>query len=332
MSNWLSKLLHGLRAAPLADGTPLAKPAEPPTITWQVIGASVRGASHERSGLPNQDAIDWWPRQPSRTPVILAIADGHGSAKSFRSDRGARLAVDTALSCFRELLVGIEGDEFSSLLNRSFDEPLPRVIERCWKAAVASDLAEHPLLVDELSEVENRLGKAARQSIDESPVLAYGTTLLAALVHSTFLACLQLGDGDILVVDSQGQVMRPIEDDPRLFANETTSLAAQDAWRDFRASFQSINDRPPALVLLATDGYSNSFGTAAGFEAVGPDLLDLLRAEGVEHVRDQLPGWLEQASREGSGDDVTVGLVLPGESHCSAHSGATEGDRVKPTE
>ncbi len=332
MGNWLSKLFGGLKAASPREVEPPVESGDAAAIPWQVIGASIRGASHERSGLPNQDAIGWWPNQPSCLPLILAVADGHGSAKSFRSDRGARLAVDTALSCFRELLGGSEGQEFASLVKRSFEELLPREIERRWKAAVADDLAERPMLVNEVVEVENKQGKGARQSVEELPVLAYGTTLVAAVLHPTFVACLQLGDGDILVVDAEGQVTRPIEDDPRLFANETTSLATKDAWRDFRTSFQSFDDRPPTLILLGTDGYSNSFDTPSGFEAVGPDLLDLLQTAGVEQVREQLPGWLKQASQEGSGDDVTVGLLFPLRPNGSTPGDEVDGDQVKATD
>ncbi|MFM7713741.1 MAG: protein phosphatase 2C domain-containing protein, partial [Microcystis sp.] len=61
-----------------------------PQLKWRCIGESVKGASHVRSGLPNQDAIRWFPESGIGLPLILAVSDGHGSAKSFRSDRGSR--------------------------------------------------------------------------------------------------------------------------------------------------------------------------------------------------------------------------------------------------
>ncbi|HEY5311471.1 MAG TPA: protein phosphatase 2C domain-containing protein, partial [Pirellulales bacterium] len=105
---------------------------------------SVRGSSHERSGLPNQDAINWWPAEPSAGCFVLAVADGHGSAKSFRSDAGARLAVETAQSAFRELLSS-PGDVDPRTVKRALDERLPMEIERRWKTAVQEHLATHPL-------------------------------------------------------------------------------------------------------------------------------------------------------------------------------------------
>jgi serine/threonine protein phosphatase PrpC len=183
------------------------------------------------------------------------------------------------------------------------------MIERRWKEAVARHLEEYPLLVREVKPVEESQGAVARQAVENDPIHAYGTTLLGIIVHESFLACLQIGDGDILLVTQGGEVIRPIADDPRLLANETTSLGSENSWRDFRTRFQAVSDAPPALVLAATDGYSNAFSTPQGFLAVGSDLMDILRTEGIKSLADNLPKWLEEASQQGSGDDVTAGIV-----------------------
>jgi hypothetical protein len=65
----------------------------------------------------------------------------------------------------------------------------------------------------------------------------------------------------------------------------------------------------PALILVSTDGYANSFGSEADFRKVGSDLLDLLRNDGLDKVNANLDAWLE-ASRSGSGDDVTLGCLF----------------------
>ena len=66
----------------------------------------------------------------------------------------------------------------------------------------------------------------------------------------------------------------------------------------------------PALVMLSTDGYANCFGDDEDFFKVGADFLDYLRAEGVAFVGEKLEEWLRQSSRDGSGDDITVGLAV----------------------
>ena len=297
------------------DAQPAVPPADeraepPPEVdAWQVFGASVRGASHERASLPNQDAIGWWPESAAGPPLLLAVADGHGSVKCFRSDVGSRLGVETALQILQEFVEGQSEPSDLTAVKRAIEEQLPVAIERRWKQAVERHLEENPLLVKEVARLEDDAGTAARKAVEENPILAYGATILALLVQESFVACLQLGDGDILVVTDTGQIVRPMEDDARLFANETTSLSSADCWRDFRTYFQVWADAQPALLMASTDGYSNAFSSDAGFLAVGSDLLELLRSEGLEKVKEDLSGWLEEASRQGSGDDVTAGVL-----------------------
>jgi hypothetical protein len=77
-------------------------PAPAPGASWRVVGTSVRGASHEKDGLPCQDAQasrlidpDW---------VALAVADGAGSAA--HSELGARAAVARAVDVLSERVHG----------------------------------------------------------------------------------------------------------------------------------------------------------------------------------------------------------------------------------
>jgi serine/threonine protein phosphatase PrpC len=295
--------------AEVAQSPPEVEETKPVADLWRVFGASVRGASHERSDLPNQDAICWRPASGTGRSILLALADGHGSPKSFRSDTGSRLAVETALGVFEEFLDQLTVPPDLSACKRAVDEQLPVAIERRWKAAITRHLEEYPLLVKEVARLEESQGAAARQAVEKDPILAYGTTLIGIVLHESFLVCLQLGDGDILVVTRAGEVVRPMADDARLFANETTSLGSPDSWRDFRVCFQAFAETPPALVLASTDGYSNAFSTPEGFLAVGVDLFEMLRAEGTKSLAEDLPKWLDEASRQGSGDDVTAGIV-----------------------
>jgi hypothetical protein len=276
---------------------------------WRGIGCSVRGASHERTGLPNQDAIGWDPTEPSRLPLALAISDGHGSPRCFRSDVGARFSVEATLGALRELIDAEVGPSGHSAMKRIAEESLPQMVVRRWSEAVDANLAARPFEpaeLERLDEVQDQRGPAA---VEARPRLAYGATSVAVLVAETFLLFFQLGDGDILIVAEDGQVTRPLPDDERLFANETTSLSSDDAWRDARVAFQSLSGAPPALILLSSDGYANSFRVEEEFVRVGPDLLALLREQGVEGVAEMLPDWLTAATREGSGDDITLGLV-----------------------
>ena len=258
---------------------------------WQVAGQSVRGAVHERNGLPNQDAIHWLPASGHGSSLVLAVADGHGSARYSRSHIGARLAVETSTQLVEEFLDSQVDIDNLSLIKDATEEWLPRALVRKWVERVVEHLNSDPF------------------GGDEQSVIAYGATLLVTAVTEQFALYLQLGDGEILTVSESGEVTRPLTADDRLFANETTSLCAPEAWRDFRVSFQPFNQSPPALILLSTDGYPNSFRDESGFFKVGSDILDMIRENGLSFIKENLSGWLSDSTRAGSGDDVTLGVL-----------------------
>lgn len=276
---------------------------------WRVIGKSVRGASHLRSGLPNQDAIHWEPESGAQTPLILAVSDGHGSNKCFRSDLGSSFAVSTAAEVLRQLLSGQPDLENLSAIKRTAEERLPQTLVREWKQAVEGHLSQNPITEEEWARLVEKDGHPARQAVEANPALVYGATLLTILIADNFILYLQLGDGEILTVSETGEVIQPLPKDERLIANETTSLCGPNAWRDFRFGFQALSSSPPALIMLSTDGYPNSFQDEAGFLKVGTDFLDMIRTEGLDKVNSSLETWLSDASGAGSGDDVTVGIV-----------------------
>ena len=100
--------------------------------------------------------------------------------------------------------------------------------------------------------------------------------------------------------------------DERLIANETTSLCSDQAWNEVRVKFQALAGAPPALILAATDGYANSYRDEASFQQVARDLWEMIRDEGIEPVQSNLKHWLNEASQQGSGDDITVGILCQG--------------------
>jgi hypothetical protein len=294
------------------DGHPtgLSTPPIATTHQWKVIGKSVQGASHKRSGQLNQDAILWGPPSGAGSQLILALSDGHGSAKSFRSQHGAEFAVKACIEECSVLLHGQDGPRNLSAIKRTATEHLPQRIVRRWKALVDKHLLDHPVSQEDI----DRAVKGATTPTDEAVfkenhLVWYGATLLAVVITDAFVVYLQLGDGDILTVSDSGEVRRPIPPDDRLLGNDTTSFCSANAWQDFRVVFHALSHAAPALIMLSTDGYINSFTDAGEFLKVGTDLLTMIRSAGIEAVKGKLEGWLAEASQQGSGDDITLGIV-----------------------
>lgn len=136
----------------------------------------------------------------------------------------------------------------------------------------------------------------------------YGSTLLFALVTPEFLLLGQLGDGDLILVDSGGTVSRPLPTDPRCVAEETSSLCLPDASTSLRVLAMPLPDRE-TLLLVSTDGYSKSYASDIDFERIGPDYLDMVREIGVSGVKENLEAFLTAVTTGGSGDDIALGMV-----------------------
>lgn len=286
---------------------------------WKVFAASVRGATHVRKQLPNQDACLFDVGTDGAPPIIVAVSDGHGSERCFRSDVGSHLAVETALIECRACLEGLTGaspSEVKDAIQRRF---LGQLV-RAWCQCVLQHAVEHAFTDDEVSKAQANLSLTVASGLSEEQTLhAYGATLLVVMLTEKFALYLQLGDGEMLVVhesadkehpaESLAEVSRPLIRDESLIANETTSLCRDDAERRFRVRLQVFDGDPPSLILICTDGYSNAFESTAGFEQVGGDLLHALHEQGVETISAGFADELVNASRVGSGDDVTVVVV-----------------------
>jgi hypothetical protein len=133
-----------------------------------------------------------------------------------------------------------------------------------------------------LAKLAQQRGEQSAREVIKTPRLAYGATVLGVLVTQDFLLFLQLGDGDILAVADDGTVTRPFARDARLIANETTSLCMSAAWSEVRMRFQADYGGSLALILVATDGYANSFVNDDAFRKVGSDILAIMRVDGVQ--------------------------------------------------
>jgi serine/threonine protein phosphatase PrpC len=276
------------------------------TVAWRFAGRSVRGAFHRRRRTPNQDALGW--KLIGESGLVVAVADGHGSVQSFRSGIGAELAVDAAIALMADFQQrNPEKDEEAVL---AAAQSIPAKLVSRWRESVAGHLSSHPLAPAEMTESNGDREASWR---------IYGSTILAALAAESYLLFLQLGDGDMLVVSDAGDVQRAWARDERLLGVETTSLCGPGAVADVRIAALPLGQSSPALVLIATDGYANSFREEEGFLRAGADMLEIVRSEGIEKVESGLEAWLTEASELGSGDDITVAVL------CRAGEKGTDG-------
>ncbi len=244
--------------------------------------------------------------------AFISVADGHGSHEYLRSQIGSRKAVDAAYQVCWDYLMRLAGPDSRRgpgdlRLHHELAERIPSEIDKKWRADVSEHLRANPL-TDAEQQVFDELPADVQRRMSHL-VSVYGTTLLAVMTTPEFIFYAQNGDGDILVVEHDGRIRRALPGDARLIGNETTSMANENAWRDFRIALDPVGSKPPLMIMAATDGYSNSFGNEKDFLQVPADLLASFRAHGEEWTLERLPGWLEETSAGGSTDDISVAII-----------------------
>jgi hypothetical protein len=188
------------------------------SAAWRVIGASVQGVSHVKSGHPCQDAHAW-SVLPNET-LLAAVADGAGSA--VLAEVGAQLAVHAAVNFLRSELV-----ENASPSN-----------EAAWQA----------LLFEAL--------KAARQRLEDETqtrdcaLRDLATTLIVAVVTGELALSTHVGDG-AAVLYTEDELLLLAAPQASEYVNETTFLVSADYLN--AAQFSSWRGRAKQLALF-TDG------------------------------------------------------------------------------
>ncbi|MEU3894632.1 protein phosphatase 2C domain-containing protein [Streptomyces sp. NPDC045251] len=268
---------------------------------WETLGDSVQGVGKRC----NQD---WYASEGAGSgdlPLVLAVADGHGSAAHARSELGARFAVDRFVALATRFGRAAAHDwhvpgRLARLMTYARDD-FPRALVNDWREEALGHWERHRPVTD----------TGVHDPGPQEKLLLYGTTLIGAVITPWLFVAWQIGDGDLAVVEHDGTLARPLAPAQEDLGDETESLCGPRAWQDVRMHWAPVFDevRMPRLVVLSTDGLSKSFASADGYRAFVAGFEARLAAEGSAGVRAALPGWLAQASRY-SGDDTTLAAAL----------------------
>ncbi|POX63285.1 hypothetical protein C3492_11485 [Streptomyces sp. Ru62] len=290
---------------------------------WETLEGSVQGVGKQR----NQD---WYACQGTGAgtdPLVLAVADGHGSAVHARSALGARFAVDRFLvladAFGRAAHDCHEPGRLARLMTYARDD-FPRALVHEWRQEALGHWDRNRPVVEE----------ASREPGTEEKLVLYGTTLIGAVFTPWLFVAWQIGDGDLAVVEHDGALVRPLAPAEEDLGDETESLCGREAWRAMRMHWAPVFEeaRAPRLVVLSTDGLSKSFASADGYREFVSGLAGRLAEEGSAGVREALPDWLAQASRY-SGDDTTLAAaVRPAPAPAPAETPTTPGTPGAPEE
>ncbi|MEU7390669.1 PP2C family serine/threonine-protein phosphatase [Streptomyces tanashiensis] len=263
---------------------------------WETFHKSVQGVNK----AVNQDRCLVSGAGTAEDPLILTVADGHGSAAYPRSHIGAQYATDLFAHRAREFATAVADRDRSGWRGRLRDYArigLPERLVRDWQGKVLGHWKRQPTPDEDPA--------------SPGPILRlYGSTLIGAVLAPDLFVAWQLGDGELTVVDSAGEVSMPLAPERAELGDETASLCSRHAWQLVRVHWEPLPDpeRAPQLVALSTDGLSKSFVSDEGFTEFAAGLHRRLAGQGVPGIADDIPRWLAEASRH-SGDDTTLVLA-----------------------
>ena len=247
---------------------------------WQVVGASVAGVSHGRTGQPCQDAYRW--QEFPGDLLVVAMADGAGSAPL--AEVGSACAVQAVVAavanCF-QAMPPVEEEDWCQLVRDSFQEARSAVLaEAAAQLAPARDLA---------------------------------TTLLVAVATPSIVATGQIGDGAIIVRHAEDRLQPLTKPTTAEYLNETTFLTSDTA---LSALEVAVAAGPVTGLAVLTDGLQMLALQMPQAEPHAPFFVPLFRfAATVEDpavAEGQLRTFLQSPKMTcRADDDLTLLLAIP---------------------
>jgi len=270
------------------------------------------GASHQRRGVPCQDAsLSASLRSADGLPVgLMAVADGHGGSRYWLSDVGSRLACELAIQLAsqdlnRQPLGEGRADQLQAV-QRWLATELPGRIVAAWQEAIQADWQGREL-------------PRQHQGEPFSPQ-AYGSTLALVVLTPSWWGHTGLGDWDLVLLcnDQPDRIIsQELDDGLQGEATESLCLARASSCFAARTAVYSLagEQRQACGLVLTTDGVRKSCAADGDHLALSRYLLEEAQPGQAKAAgsTERLDASLDRISRDGSGDDVSVALACFGE-------------------
>lgn len=253
---------------------------------------------------------------------VAILSDGHGGNRYFRSDIGAKLAVECTLENVKEFVNNVrdsvfEGKPFTAIdaltaerkksdfrKNSIADQQLHQLFASIifsWRTAINRYTEEHPF-----SEEESKVLKGTKD-LDEIEK-TYGCTLMCYVITTHYWFAFHIGDGKCVIFENTGSWKEPIPWDEQCFLNKTTSLCDRDSISEFRYCYQGDGNFPVAA-FLASDGLDDSFGEISNQANFYIQILKCIDKSSNEETQKEIEESLPTLSKIGSKDDMSIACL-----------------------
>ena len=280
-------------------------------IKFKTDNISIQGYSHVLVNKECQDCSESWSEN-SFSGVI--VCDGHGGEKYIRSSKGSNFACEIGKQTITEFMNTFcqRNIRSKSNIEKQLSQLEGTIIFR-WREKVNEDLTSFPLQDDERFIA---LSEGDKKTLEKNPVKAYGTTFIAAVLTNEYYFILKLGDGNVNVLYANNSIESPAElRDDQLEFNMTTSLCGSEPDKDFKHVFNYIDNKNTVKgIILTTDGIVNCFHSIESYNSLIYNIFEAYSETKNEkekiQARTELEEGLHQFSEKGSGDDLSVAIIV----------------------
>lgn len=279
----------------------------------KIYNKSVKGASHNNTGLPCQDhSIS----QSFEKGSIIVISDGHGSRTYVRSDIGSKFACEVAVNETTRFVVSNydllkEKGETKISYTPDSEEPqdalfynLFATVHDKWYDAIRQHKEDNEFTDDEKA----KLGGADIKK-------AYGCTLIVAVKTNDFTFAYQIGDGRLFfIMPDDLKWQQPVPWDSKCNDNVTTSLCNVNPVGRFRFYLYSGNNQPFAI-FICSDGIEDCFDGEHNANFKSPKLevdyaMILSKFLKDDNFDAHCESYLSDESINGSKDDMSIAFII----------------------
>lgn len=278
---------------------------------YRTFSHTVIGASHIKD---NKACQDYSLNKITNDYAIAIVCDGHGGDKYFRSDRGSRIAAHETLESIEEWMKEYlchkdDKEKESSFLaqpNTFLKQLINNIIYR-WHEKITEDYIREPFITNDKDSLKS-MDDLHKFIESEKWVKAYGTTLIAVVLTSSFWFGIHIGDGKCVAIDELWNSTQPIPWDEACFLNQTTSLCDERASEKFRFFFSKEN--LPIVIYAASDGVDDTYTTNETLYNFYNNLTKLFVDKGMEDGLLEMQEFLPIMSEKGSRDDISIAGIL----------------------
>ncbi len=285
---------------------------------------SCQGESHIIINKVCQDASY---SDTTDTMSIAIVCDGHGGERYFRSDIGAKFAIEATKDCVESFIKEVDVDIFKgkpltqkqaiaseakanvltkdTLTDKVLRQLFSSIIYN-WREKITAHSQNTPLTDEEKNSVDSSYQDEFINGIGIEKT--YGCTLMCYACTPDYWLAFHLGDGKCIAFDEQGNWSEPIPWDDTCFLNKTTSLCDSAALDEFRYCYCG-DGKFPLAVFLGSDGIDDSFGATENMVNFYIQTLKLLANEGEDKAIEAIKESLPELSKIGSKDDMSIACV-----------------------